>query len=162
MNLPLSLVKACVYCRERVSLQHFLFVCTFRARETTAGAAMQKLIDHSLNEKMWRTINDDDDDTISCLQKLFQGSAIPDIENQNNPHGDTALTFTAWNGDNMKLVQLLLQYGANIDAKNKYDSTALIYAVRHNWKNLPQFLIDNGATSTYKIAGVTQHSCMQL
>ena len=107
----------------------------------------QKLIDYSLNTKMWRAIYDDNDATIRCLQKLFRRSAIPDIENQDlerNGGGDTPLIFAAWHGY-MELVELLVQYGADIEARNNNGSTALIYAARNNWKEMLQFLIDNGA-----------------
>jgi ankyrin repeat protein len=44
-----------------------------------------------------------------------------------------------------EIVQLLLEKGADVNAKNKYGRTALIYATERGYTEIVQLLLEKGA-----------------
>jgi ankyrin repeat protein len=57
---------------------------------------------------------------------------------------DTLLTTAVWN-DNLDVVRLLLERGAEIDKENEYGGTALNYAVRSGHEEMVSMLLNSGA-----------------
>ena len=51
--------------------------------------------------------------------------------------------------ESLQFISYLLNNGADINAKNCYDKTALIYAIQYENTELMEYLIKNGASLTY-------------
>ena len=110
----------------------------------------QRLIDDSLNKKMWTMIcNQNRIGSIRSLEKLFKRSVIPDINHLDEDSDETPLTYAIWYGYS-ELVTFLLENNADINAPNRFGRTALMYACRLTGTNLPKLLIDRGANVNAK------------
>lgn len=68
---------------------------------------------------------------IACCEDLLKYGVDPDRSILN--HNQTPLMYAAQSGY-LKLVQLLIQYGAKVSARNRYNETALMEGVKA-WKN---------------------------
>ena len=55
-----------------------------------------------------------------------------------------SIHFAAWSG-NIKVVKQHLAAGADVDAKNEWEATALLKAAREGHKEISELLINNGA-----------------
>jgi ankyrin repeat protein len=63
---------------------------------------------------------------------------------QRRPHGMTALMCAVKN-DNLSVVELLLQEGVNVNTKNYYGNSALIWACRYGFNHIIEKLLLAGA-----------------
>lgn len=66
------------------------------------------------------------------------------INIQRRPHGMTAFMCAAKNG-NLSVVELLLQEGVNVNTKNYYGNSALIWACRYEFNDIAETLLLAGA-----------------
>jgi ankyrin repeat protein len=73
----------------------------------------------------------------------------PAILNRVDNMGDTALTWSAWMG-HLHVVQILLDAGADIDARGMTNRTALGWAAQGARKGVIQLLLDRGADASLK------------
>ena len=80
---------------------------------------------------------------VNCLQKRGAMGALinqPDLSHQD---GNTLLHF-AVQADNLEVVDLLLNYGANPSIKNSKNETPAHYAARLGNLEILKFLVENG------------------
>jgi ankyrin repeat protein len=78
------------------------------------------------------------------VQLLLDGGADP---NHTNERGDTALHWAAWRGRSAKIVTLLLDRGADIDAKRNDGRTAYALAILGGQKEIAALLKSRGAST---------------
>lgn len=82
-------------------------------------------------------------DTAKIRECLDAGVDI-NICDSRDAHGETALMSAADRG-NTSIIELLLEHGADINARNQYGSTALIKAASHGHIDVMKILIQAGA-----------------
>jgi ankyrin repeat protein len=70
-----------------------------------------------------------------------------DLEGKDN-NGETALSLVVRTWGCLAICRLLLNYGANIDGRNRAGETALLLAVQYNRHTMLQLLLDKGASRT--------------
>jgi ankyrin repeat protein len=73
----------------------------------------------------------------------------PDLINRENNYGDTAL-FIAVVHENIELITLLLNYGANIEHLNKTHHTPIFNAIHCKDPEVLELLINRGANTKIK------------
>ncbi len=73
--------------------------------------------------------------------------------------GRTALIFAAWNG-NLAMAQLLVQHGADVCARNMFNSTPLFLAAANGNMPLVQFFLSCGADPLAK--GQNDLTCVDV
>jgi ankyrin repeat protein len=105
------------------------------------GILSTKIVNHKLDSILIRSIIDGD---IEGVKELFSGHIIPDIETKDKDHSNTPL-ITAAMYDNAYIAKMLIDNGANINAKNGGGWTPLITAAAYDRVDIAQLLIDNGA-----------------
>lgn len=79
---------------------------------------------------------------MKMLRFLLEQGAKPDTTAE--PNGETALIRRADAGDN-ESIKALLEFGANINARDNLGETALIKAIRGRKTRTIQLLLENGA-----------------
>ena len=72
---------------------------------------------------------------------MLAGGISANITDKDN---NTPFIISAANGD-LESAKYLFSYRANINAKNKYGMTALLYAIKGKHKEMTDYLINNGA-----------------
>lgn len=97
----------------------------------------------------------------SCIKYGRYLKAIESIESLNNTDvylsksRTTALmiacqtSLSDFTSESLQFINYLLNNGADINAKNCYNKTALIYAIQYENIELIEYLINSGATLTY-------------
>lgn len=99
-----------------------------------------------INKKLYEAVNNDD---LAQVKKLLERGADP-----NKVIGGESLLHIAVNkGDkSVEKVKLLIEYGANINQKNKYNQTPLYNSFLYNTKKtkLIKLLLENGANPNIK------------
>jgi ankyrin repeat protein len=82
----------------------------------------------------------------SKIQELFLSHAdkLLAIQAQNNNDHDASLMVACRDG-NLPNVERLLEQQANIDAQSSLGRTPLMFATKHNQKDVVEFLLDQGA-----------------
>jgi ankyrin repeat protein len=98
---------------------------------TTEGTVLQSLI---------KKKGDSSSDMVKLL--LESGAKLQEFS-----FGNTELHLAALIGAS-NIAQLLIEHGANINAKNDYGHTALYYAARHGYRNVADVLIAMGANKS--------------
>ena len=71
--------------------------------------------------------------------------AKADVHFKEEKFGMTALHYAGMSNDNTAIAQMLLDHGADINAKDDYGTTPLIKAGLQNRKAMVKFLVQNGA-----------------
>jgi len=84
------------------------------------------------------------EDFKSVFKPLSQEQILAEINHMSQEEKDKRLISVAEN-NNIKLVELLLQAGADINAKNNYGWTALMWASKYGYKDVVKLLIKAGA-----------------
>jgi ankyrin repeat protein len=73
----------------------------------------------------------------------------PVLINSNDSAGDTALTWSSWYG-NLDAINLLLNYGADINLPGVRNKTPLAWAAEAGRKDAVALLLDRGADASIK------------
>jgi hypothetical protein len=90
---------------------------------------------------------------IRLLQAMFDGGFSP---NYKTPAGTPLLQRAAGPGGSLETVQLLLERGANINARDSLGRTALTDAITATNPDIALYLVNHGAdVNTYTVNGVT-------
>jgi ankyrin repeat protein len=84
--------------------------------------ASAKIVNHKLDSILLESVNNED---IGGVRELFAGHIIPDI-NAKDIFGITSLTHAA-NWNYIDIVKMLIDAGANVDARDNNDLTARDY-----------------------------------
>lgn len=117
--------------------------------------SLQKIFD--MHDRSCQLIYEKDDkkDTDKCdLTRKMNDTEYEEILNQlkngQDPNAPIAeggwklIIFGAAQGD-YRLVELLLEYGADINSKNTMGRSALFFACKYGYEDIAQLLIENGA-----------------
>lgn len=78
------------------------------------------------------------------VQKQLDDGIDPNLRNKNAPFGRQLLTFAAMHG-HIHMLELLLQYGANVDGLDFNGRTALSWAAEHCQYDAVKVLVEHGA-----------------
>ncbi len=129
--------------REQKATQKLLMECRDFSRNRAGVAALQKLIDEGANVN-GRCLGDcptdlADDDPTPLQLILRSGSRMT---NRDSPEIKER--------DDISALKLLLQHGADINARDKWGRTALMVAVTGGSPKYTRFLIDKGADVTLR------------
>eukprot|EP00878_Enallax_costatus_P005036 GHUV01005296.1.p1 GENE.GHUV01005296.1~~GHUV01005296.1.p1 ORF type:complete len:195 (+),score=45.96 GHUV01005296.1:102-686(+) len=96
----------------------------------------------------------------SAVQEALRNGADP---NTQNPRGDTPLLFIAREGHYKypasEVPALLIQSGANLEAKDSSGKTALEVSLLSGWQNIAELLIQSGADTSGVPAIKSQLTC---
>lgn len=79
---------------------------------------------------------------IKEIKRLLKAGADP---NPNSFNGRTALMWTACDNDTVKASALMLEHGADVDARDDQGQTALYYAIWQNSIENAKLLLEHGA-----------------
>jgi hypothetical protein len=79
----------------------------------------------------------------SSVKRLLSIRNI-NVNVKNDWNGSTPLHWAAWNG-HIEIVRLLLQNGAEVNAKDRWDRTPLHFAAYHGHVDILHLLVENGA-----------------
>lgn len=79
---------------------------------------------------------------VGLVRRMIEGS--PDLVAARSEDGDTALHLTAWQG-HIDCSELLLEAGADVDARGDCDRTPLHYALEHENFEIVRLLVKAGA-----------------
>lgn len=82
----------------------------------------------------------------SLLEKLLKGDALRSLLNTGDYDGKTPLHHAVWKEPKPAVVHLLLHYGAQADARNKYGYTPLHWAAKHGHLESAHLLLQQGAS----------------
>ncbi|KAK6195649.1 hypothetical protein SNE40_001033 [Patella caerulea] len=94
-------------------------------------------------------------DTAEAIALIRNSSKSGNIDSQTVKRDGTALFWACWRGD-MELVLLLLQYGADVNARNCWNSTPLHAACDSNHPEIARHLLLHGAnTDSQTLTGDT-------
>ncbi|KAF3400085.1 Ankyrin repeat domain-containing protein 50 [Penicillium rolfsii] len=80
---------------------------------------------------------------IAIIEKAIADGVF--VDSRDSSHGRTLLIWTAMNG-HKDLVQLLLRRNANVNAKDIWNSTALLLAIAHGHSDTSEILLRAGAS----------------
>ncbi len=118
--------------------------------------SLQKIFD--VHDRYYQLIYEKDDkkDTDKCditrkMNNTEYEKILNQLKNGQDPNAPIAeggwnlIIFGAAQGD-YRLVQLLLEYGADINSKNTMGRSALFFACTYGYEDIVQLLIENGAT----------------
>ncbi|XP_042833122.1 ankyrin repeat domain-containing protein 18B-like [Panthera tigris] len=76
-----------------------------------------------------------------CVNILLENGAYPNIRDVS---GNTALHYAAF-GDNISIIEKLLLYNVNTEARNKDNITPLLVAVNENKQQIVEVLVEKAA-----------------
>ncbi len=92
---------------------------------------------------------------LEAAQLLIQAGAEVNIASR---YGVTPLMRAAGRGDNLKLVQLLVEHGANIQAKDHWKADAAYQAIKDGNPEIAKFLVERGNLHTgYALQYAVRH-----
>ena len=98
---------------------------------------------------------------LKLLQAMLDGGMSP---NKTEPDGTTLLQMAAGPGSaSLAIIQLLLQRGADINARDRIGGSALYDAITSENPHIAQYLVQHGAkVDTYTVNGVTMGWSVKL
>ena len=98
---------------------------------------------------------------LKLLQAMLDGGMSP---NKTEPDGTTLLQMAAGPGSaSLAIIQLLLQRGADINARDRIGGSALYDAITSVNPHIAQYLVQHGAkVDTYTVGGVTMGWSVKL
>lgn len=100
-----------------------------------------------LNRKLRRAAASGD---IAGMEEALKAGA--EIEAKDLLNGMSPLNKAAWNGRD-EAVRYLVEKGANIETKDRWNETPLANALRHAHEGMALFLLDHGANPNVKTEG---------
>ena len=144
----LIIIFPCLFFTQKIKAQQTLLFAAVKDNNTQQ---VKLLLDKGADPNAY---DDDSDDVLinaaiyassDCMKLLLKKKANPNLKNK---YGQTPLMLCTHDLDKMKL---LLQYGADINAKSNSQNTALFIACAEYglYKNI-QWLINNGADPLFK------------
>jgi ankyrin repeat protein len=100
-------------------------------------------------EELWTALKEGDEGTVLRLV-----DADPTLLESSNNRGDRPLALAAWRG-HLRLMRLLIERGANINARGNRGNAALHYAAQKGHAEVAALLLDTGAHANTRGGGVT-------
>lgn len=94
------------------------------------------------NEKLYQAIVKND---TLLVKQLLNEKADPNYIKSEGSWTKVNMLITAVNTGNIKIVKMLLAYKADVNWKDVFNSTALMYAAAKGDKEMVVLLLDNGA-----------------
>jgi len=95
-----------------------------------------------VNEQLYKAIVKNDSEKVA---KLLKQNADPNYIISSGPWMKVNMLITAINNDNIEIVKLLISTKADVNWKDGFNTTALMYAAAKGNKDIVILLLDNGA-----------------
>jgi ankyrin repeat protein len=124
-------------------------ISTVSCSKKKSSSANQEAFTEADSDAIYMAIVDNNvakvDDMLKANPKLVDAMFL-----RGGPHGGWPLIVIASSNGNKPIAEMLISYGANINAKNYSSETALLYAAAKGHKEIVEILLAHGADPNVK------------